>query len=189
MSDPIKMDKKVLICFSLFALLMIGGALVLSLWVFPNYLIPYDPYNNPDSTAGMIGSQSTADSSSTDHRSRNEKKLGLIITQMLTGIGAICIVTHVAIRLKRRYRQDRPLSIQGYLFKISRLTGKSEYDIFCKAAEDWPVSGEQIEQDFKRYVSDQRLPYYVNDFVRRNKKHIDALRISIFKRSWYKNDI
>ena len=136
----------------------------------------------------MIEPQSTKDISSADHRPRNEKNLGLIIAQLLIGTGAICILAHVAIRLKRRYGQNEPTSIQGYLFKISRLTGKSEYDIFCKAAEDWPVSKEQIEQDFKRYVSDQCVPYYVNDFVRKNKKHIDELRISIFVRSRYKYD-
>ena len=173
------MDKKAVIFFSLFALLMIGGALVLCLWVFPKYLIPYDPHDDPDSTAGMIKPQSVEDVSSADHGPRNEINLGLIIAQLLIGIGAICVVTHVGIRLKKKYRQDQPINMQGYLFKISRLTGKSEYDIFCKAAGDWPVSGEQIEHDFKRYMSDQRIPYYVNDFVRKNKKHIDELRISI----------
>lgn len=183
------MDKKVVIFFSLFALLMIGGSVVLNLWVLPRYLIPYYPQDDPDSTAGMIKPQSAEDFSSADHRPRNEINLGLIITQLLIGTGAICIVIHVGIRLKKRYGQDRPINMQGYLFKISRLTAKSEYDIFYKAAEDWPVSKEQIEQDFKRYVCDQSIPYYVNDFVRKNKKHIDELRISIFARSWYKGDI
>ena len=182
------MNKKVVMFFSFFALLMIGGSLVLSLWVLPKYLIPYYPYDDPDSTAGMIRPQSIKNSASTDHRPRTDAKMGLIIAQLLIGIGALCIVMHVAIRLKKRYGKDRPLSTQGYLFKISRLTGKSEYDIFCKAAENWPVSGEQIERDFNRYLSDQHTPYYVNDFVRKNKKHIDALRISIFVRSRYKDD-
>ena len=182
------MDKKVVIFFSFFALLMIGGSLILSLWVLPKYLIPYYPYDDPDSAAGMIQPQSNQKSIGDFHRSQNEKNLGLIIAQMLIGIGALCIVLHVAIRLKKRYGQNRPTSIQGYLFKISRLTGKSEYDIFCKAAEGWPVSDDQIEQDFNRYLSDQQTPYYVNDFVRKNKKHIDALRISIFVRSRYKDD-
>ena len=183
------MNKRVVIFFSLFAVLMIGGSLALSLWVLPKYLIPYYAYDDPNSATEMIQPQSNEKSMGDFHRSRNEKNLGLIIAQLLIGIGALCIVMHVAIRLKKRYGQDRPTSIQGYLFKISRLTGKSEYDIFCKAAEIWPISAEQIEQDFNRYLSDQHTPYYVNDFVRKNKKHIDALRISIFVRSRYKDDI
>ena len=70
---------------------------------------------------------------------------------------------------------------QGYIFKITWITGKSAYDVFCKAAEDWPVAEEQIKQDFRRYLSDDRVPYYVNDFIRKNKKHIDEIRTSIFQ--------
>ncbi len=39
---------------------------------------------------------------------------------------------------------------------------------------------EQIEEDFKKFVSDDCIPYYVNDFIRKNKKHIDEMRTSIF---------
>jgi hypothetical protein len=102
----------------------------------------------------------------------------------VAGLGTICIVGLVGMGLKKKYSQDTPIYLEGYLFKISRLTGKSEYDIFCKVAEDWPVSREQIEKDFKRYISDQSIPYYVNDFVSKNKKHIDKLHISIFTPSW-----
>jgi hypothetical protein len=77
--------------------------------------------------------------------------------------------------------------MQNYLFKISRLTGKSEYDIFCKAAEEWPVSNEQVKQDFNRYLNNASIPYYVNDFVRKNKKHIDELRVSIFIKGGHKD--
>ena len=95
-------------------------------------------------------------------------------------IGAICIVLLVGMRLKKWFRQNKPSTIQGDIFKIAQVTGKSAYDVFCKAAEDWPVSEGQIEQDFKRYMSDESVPYYVNDFIRKNKKHIDKMRTSIF---------
>ena len=51
-------------------------------------------------------------------------------------------------QLKKWYRENKPSTKQGYIFKITRVTGKSAYDVFCKAAEAWPVSGEQIEEDF-----------------------------------------
>ena len=91
------MNKKAVIFFLLFALLMIGGSLVLSLWFLPGYLIPYYPLDDPDSTAGMIRPQSIKDSASTDPLPRNEKNLGLIIAQLLIGVGAICIVAHLDI--------------------------------------------------------------------------------------------
>ncbi|UCD82684.1 MAG: hypothetical protein JSW26_15005 [Desulfobacterales bacterium] len=80
----------------------------------------------------------------------------------------------------KKIKEDQPLPMDFYLFKIARVTGKSEYDVFCKSAEDWPVSQARIEQDFKRYLCQESVPYYVKDFVRRNKKHIDDLDIPRF---------
>ena len=95
-------------------------------------------------------------------------------------IGTICIVLLAGMRIKKWFIENKPSTPQGYIFKITRITGKSAYDLFCKAAEDWPVSEEQIEADFKKFVSDDSIPYYVNDFIRKNKKHIDEMRTSIF---------
>jgi hypothetical protein len=160
------MDRKVVIFFSLFTLLMIGGSFAICLWV-----IPKDLNVGPLSKAGMI-----------QWESENvvlEMKVSwaLMITQM---IGVICIVLLVGLRLKKWFRHNKPLTIQGYIFKITRVTGKSAYDIFRKAAEDWPVSEEQIEQDFNRYMSDNSVPYYVTDFIRKNKNYFDKMRTSIF---------
>ena len=168
-----------MIFFSLFALFMIGGSLVLCLWVFPNYLI----YDRQQGTAGMIQPESEKVATSIDKSPPKEMNVGwiLMISQM---IGAICIVLLVGMRLKKWFRENKPSTPQGYIFKITRITGKSAYDVFCKAAEDWPVSEEQIEEDFKKFVSDDCIPYYVNDFIRKNKKHIDEMRTSIFMFRW-----
>ena len=109
-----------------------------------------------------------------------------MITQIVNGIGTIFIILlagklfQVFYRVNKKISCHRPVSMEDYLFKISRVTGKSEYDIFCKSAEDWPVSEKKINQDFSRYLSQQTVPYYVNDFVRKNKKHIDELHIPLF---------
>ena len=47
--------------------------------------------------------------------------------------------------------------------------------------EDWPVSSEKIDRDFRKYLAVQDIPYYVNDFVRKNKAHIDKLHLSLFQ--------
>ena len=59
------------------------------------------------------------------------------------------------------------------LYNISLVTGRTEYDLFCISAEDWSVSVNRIDQDFKRYMIDESLPYYVQDFVRKNYKQIN----------------
>ncbi len=69
------------------------------------------------------------------------------------------------------------VSTADYLYKISRITGHSEYEIFRKAAEQWPVSRRIIDRDFKDYLIHQHIPHYINDFIRKNRRHIDELKL------------
>lgn len=107
-------------------------------------------------------------------------------TLILHLISAICLVMFCAMlynnffRPPKKLKENQPLPMEFYLYKIARLTGNSEYDVFCKSAEEWPVSKSRIDQDFKRYLRHQSIPHYVNDFVRKNKKHIDELYIPPF---------
>jgi hypothetical protein len=81
--------------------------------------------------------------------------------------------------LKRLFH-GRTMTMEDYIYKIARVTGNSEYEIFCKSAESWPINEEKIERDFSVYLSDRTVPYYVIDFIRKNKKHIDELHIPLF---------
>ena len=77
--------------------------------------------------------------------------------------------------------------MEDYLYKIARITGKSEYDVFIKSAEEWPITREKIDEDFKAYLMYQSVPYYVRDFIRKNKPHIDELSLPKFKERFYFN--
>ena len=109
--------------------------------------------------------------------------------QMINGIGSLCIALLafmgvVALhKLNNRQIRKHQESMEFYLYKISRVTGHSEYEVFCKSAEDWPVasvSKEKIEADFKEYLDHNAVPPYVNHFVRENKQHIDQLHLPRF---------
>ena len=106
-----------------------------------------------------------------------------MLDQLGNGIGTICIMLLAGVFLRflfhwnETFYSDKPVSIEDYLYKIARITGKSEYDIFLKSAEEWPISKFKIDEDFKAYLVDQSVPYYVRDFIRKNKQHIDELRI------------
>ena len=65
--------------------------------------------------------------------------------------------------------------VENYLQKITQATGISVYETFCKSAEEWNVSTDRIEKDFKRYLCSQSVPFYVKDFVRKSQKPIDEL--------------
>ena len=109
-----------------------------------------------------------------------------MLGQLGNGIGTLFIVVFVGVLFRAAFRwnrtvfSDNPITMEDYLYKISRVTGKSEYDIFLKSAEEWPVPVNKIEEDFKAYLQNQTVPYYVRDFIRRNKDQIDALHIPRF---------
>jgi len=159
------MDKKVLIFFLIFAIVMIGGSFTLSLWIFPKII--GNTRNIGFGNSGMIEPSIVF----------TREAIILIITQMIV---TIVVVLLVGRQLIKRINQNRPDTVQGYLFKMSRLTGKSEFEIFYKAAEDWPVSENQIELDFNTYMALENTPYYVNHFVRTNQKHLDKLHLPLF---------
>ena len=159
------MDKKVLIFFSIFAIMMIGGSFALSLWIFPKIVSNsrYIGFGH----SGMIEPSIVF----------TREAIILIITQMVV---TIVVVLLVARQLIKRINQDRPDTVQGYLFKMSRITGISEFELFHKAAEGWPVSDKRIEIDFNTYMASENTPYYVNHFVRKNQEHLDKLHLPLF---------
>ena len=120
-----------------------------------------------------------------------ESSLGdsTMFDQMINGIGSLCIALLALMgvvalhKLNNRQIRKHQESLEFYLYKISRVTGHSEYEVFCKSAEDWPVasvSKEKIETDFKEYLDHNAVPPYVNHFVRENKQHIDQLHLPRF---------
>ena len=72
--------------------------------------------------------------------------------------------------------KTRPLTPLEYLWKLKQITDKSEYEIFIIAAEekDWPEY--QVERHFKRYLEDQTLPVYVEEFLEDGREYINAYR-------------
>jgi hypothetical protein len=75
--------------------------------------------------------------------------------------------------------QPRKATTSDYLYKMARLTHTSEFEVFRKSAEGWPVNANMIETDFNAYLQTGITPYYVNDYIRKNKVHIDGMRIPL----------
>ena len=109
--------------------------------------------------------------------------------QFVHGIGSLCIALLAIMgivglhKLNSKNIRKHQDSMEFYLYKISRVTGHSEYDVFFKSAEDWPfatVSKEKIDADFKNYLFCNAVPPYVHHFVRQNKHHIDELDLPRF---------
>ena len=77
---------------------------------------------------------------------------------------------------QRNVAKTKPLTHQEYLWRLKQITGKSEYDIFHIAAEEKGWSDDWVEMHFKRYLEDQTLPIYVQQFIEDGKAYIEAYR-------------
>ena len=102
---------------------------------------------------------------------------------IINTLGAVCVVW-IAWSLFRASLPRTPKDGQAdqnvlddYLRKITHVTGLSAYDTFRIAAEEWSLSEEIFEKDFGIYLSTQKIPYYVQDFIRKSRKHIDEMYV------------
>ena len=77
---------------------------------------------------------------------------------------------------QRNVAKTRPLTQQQYLWRLKQITGKSEYDIFQIAAEEKGWADDWVEMHFKRYLEDQTIPIYVQQFIEDGKAYIETYR-------------
>ena len=95
---------------------------------------------------------------------------------LIAGIYALLLVGYLFWSLFRKSQKDSRAELMAKtdsLYEISIATGRTEYDLFHKSAEQWSLSGDRIDQDFNRYMIDQVMPHYAKDFVRKNQIHLD----------------
>ena len=62
------------------------------------------------------------------------------------------------------------------MWRLKQITGKSEYDIFQIAAKEKGWTDDWVEMHFRRYLEDQTLPIYVQQFIEDGKAYIEAYR-------------
>ena len=111
--------------------------------------------------------------------------------RLIAGICALLLIGKLFWYFIRKFKNDYQADeskLENSLNKISQATGLTEYELFCKSAEDWTVSSKRVQVDFRRYMADQVLPYYVKDLVRKNCEHIDKSLIKnkkITPSSWW----
>ncbi len=98
------------------------------------------------------------------------------VMNLIAGICAQLLVGYLFWVIYLKYKKDSRAdqsARDNSLYNISLSTGRTEYELFCKSAEGWSVTGDRIDEDFKKYIADQILPYYARDFVRKNHEHLD----------------
>lgn len=71
-----------------------------------------------------------------------------------------------------RWSRSHELTDNEFLTRLAEAKGKSEYEIFFMAAESWRRQNSQIEADFRTYLLQGQIPYYVKDYIRRIKAEL-----------------
>jgi hypothetical protein len=97
-------------------------------------------------------------------------------SHLTAGICALLLVGYLFWFMIRKFQNDSRAELnarKNSFYMISLATGRSEYDLFHKSAEGWSVSADRIKKDYARYMSEQVMPHYANDFVRKNQTRID----------------
>lgn len=75
-------------------------------------------------------------------------------------------------RMEKMNSLNKPISDAESLWRLARKRECSEYDIFGESTGNWMVPRTKIEEDFKEYLISGDIPYYVRDYLRRNRGEI-----------------
>ena len=155
------MDKKIVVFYSVVALVMLSVGVYL---FFSTEDRSYD-------TRGLIQMPTHFTTQDLEQGPRYNP-----VNDMIAGVCALVLVGYLFWFIYRKFELDvrtESAAKKDSLYDISLKTGRTEYDLFNKSAKEWSVSDKVVNQDFKRYMSDQITPYYAKDFVRKNRAHLD----------------
>ena len=73
-------------------------------------------------------------------------------------------------RLDRRWARRTPLTDEEILGYYAEANGISEYEVFKRAAPNWSINPDEVDDDFRAYLQEGVLPHYVRDFIRKLTK-------------------
>lgn len=94
---------------------------------------------------------------------------------------AVIVFSAIRWRFERRMIKQTPITDDEYLTRMASIGECSVYEMFFVCAEKWNIPREQIEEDFKEYLLDSRIPHYVRDFARQHKKDLDRHTPPVFR--------
>ena len=97
------------------------------------------------------------------------------VIKLIGGICALLLLGYLLVICYQKFMMDSKADAVdpgNALHKLSLESGKTEYELFVIAAEEWSITEAQIDKDFKNYMAANILPYYVMDLVRKNDNRI-----------------
>jgi len=91
------------------------------------------------------------------------------------------LVYRNAERLRRiQEKLNTPITYDDYLRKLCYIAEKSHSEIFKEAADRHNLPRYMVDRDFKRYLRDQTIPNYVEEFIDEGKEIIKNAEVNPF---------
>lgn len=70
---------------------------------------------------------------------------------------------------KKKYSLTHEICLE----RLAKKYGVSEFTLFLRAALNWNIPEKEAKSNFKSYLANGDIPYYVRDFVRQHKDEVD----------------
>ena len=83
-------------------------------------------------------------------------------------IGIALIYALLKVFLEKRWAGLDYAGEEGDLSNLAFACGCSVYDLFKAAGSTWNIASTKIDEDFRQYLKQGRVPAYVRDGIRRN---------------------
>ena len=159
------MDKKFLRAYLCITIILIFGAIVLMILYGHDFrdgtrANPYEYYH--------------LDFFRTEHSPQGESNV--TVKKLIGGICASLLLGYLFVTCYKKYTMDSKADsvvLANALHKIALESGRTEYELFVIAAEEWSITEAQIDKDFRNYMGANVLPYYVMDLVRKNNERVN----------------
>ena len=89
----------------------------------------------------------------------------------LLGVSYLLILQYAA----KKEARPRKLNESELLAKLAKIGPHSEYELFFIAARDWHAPETRVQDDFKAYLLEGTIPYYVNSYLRKKSAESDEI--------------
>lgn len=165
------MDKKFLVYLCITIISIFGAVVLGNLFYNPDDFVFSDGHDFRQNPLESV--------IRTEHNPRVESNAPVI--KLIGGISALLLLGYLLVICYQKYKIDSKadsVALANALHNISIESGRTEYELFVIAADEWSITKAQIDKDFKNYMAANVLPYYVMDLVR---KHNDRINESLEK--------
>ncbi len=164
------MDKKFLVYICITIILIFGAIVIGVLYYNPDNFAFSDGHN-----FHRVRSQNPYENFvGTEHSPLSETNAP--VQKLIAGICGLLLVGYLFRICYLKFIKDAKADsavLANALHKIALESGRTEYELFVIAAEEWSKTNAQIDEDFKNYMAANVLPYYVMDLVRKNNDRIN----------------